>query len=184
MKSSIAIGLTLLTTLLISFNAHAQRMRSVEVDTAIVQTIKDQVWIPFMESYRDMDVQKLVSLHYPNITRVSIGPNRIETGANYLEKLSAMIGQVQDMNREMDITFSIVSSATSADKVYQTGDYMFSMKAPTDDEFTPRGYSSFSVLLSKDSETDKWLISLDADNPAQLTEEEFMQSGTIYQLAR
>ncbi len=157
-------------------------MKPVEVDSQIVASIKKDVWIPFMESYRDLDREKLISIHSLDIIRVSINLNKIESGSDYLDNLGLLFQRVKKMNRQMDITFSITSSATTADKVYQTGYYVFSSKSDEDENFTPRGYSSFNVILTKDKDSGTWKISLDADKQVKLTHEEFMNSGTIYKL--
>ena len=146
----------------------------------IVASVKKDVWIPFMESYRDLDRKKLVSIHAPDITRVSINSNKIESGAAYLESVESLFQSVKKMNRQMNITFSIVSSATTENKVYQTGYYVFSSKGKDDEHFKPRGYSFFNVILTKDKDSGTWKISLDADKQVQFTQDEFMNSGTIY----
>ena len=70
----------------------------------------------------------------------------------------------------MNITFSITSSATTENKVYQTGYYVFSSKAKDDEHFTPRGYSSFNVILIKAEDSGTWKISVDADKQVQFTQ--------------
>lgn len=162
----------------------AQQMKQPKplvVDSQIVASVKKDVWIPFMESYRDLDRQKLISIHAPDITRVSINSNKIESGSDYLDNLGSMFQMVKRMNKEMSIMFSIISSATTKNKVYQTGYYIFSSRVKGG-EFKPRGKSFFSVILIKDKDTGTWKISLDADKKTQFTQEEFMNSGTIYKL--
>ena len=166
---------------LVSNNAFSQQPKPLDVDTEIVASIKKDVWIPFMESYRDLDSKKLISIHTPDITRVSVNSNKIESGSVYLENINSFFERVEKMNREMSITFSIISSATTENKVYQTGYYIFSSRAKGE-EFKPRGYSSFSVILTKDKDSGTWKIALDADKQVKFTQEEFMNSGTIYKL--
>lgn len=151
-----------------------------EVDEQIVASIKQDVWIPFMESYRSLDTEKLVSVHSSNITRVSVDVNKIESGEAYLKSLGKLFEQIKQMNIEIDIKFSIISSATSADKVYQTGYYVFSTKSKEGKSFNPMGYAAFNVILTKENGT--WKISLDTDKKAKITYEEFIKSGTIYAL--
>lgn len=169
--------------LMATFNTvFSQQRKIVEVDSQIVAAVKKDVWIPFMESYRDLDGNKLKSVHTTDITRVSLNTNKIESGSDYLDNQAYMFSMIKKMNRQMRITFSIVSTATSKDKVYQTGYYIFSSKKADDEHFTPRGYSFFSVLITKDQESNTWKISLDADKKVSITQEEFMKSGTIYAL--
>ncbi|MBL4905452.1 MAG: hypothetical protein JKZ00_05480 [Flavobacteriaceae bacterium] len=152
------------------------------MDSQIIASVKKDIWIPFMESYRDLDSKKLISIHDPEIVRVSINSNKIESGTAYLENIKLLFKRVRKMGRQMNIVFSIVSSATTENKVYQTGYYVFSSRANDKEPFQARGYSFFSVLLTKDKESGIWKISLDSDKQVQFTKDEFMKSGTIYTL--
>lgn len=182
MKQYSTICLIILSLFFSSSNVFSQEMKPVKVDSQIIASIKKDIWIPFMESYRDLDEKKLISIHTSDIIRVSINSNKIESGSDYLENLGSMFQMVERMNRQMNITFSIVSSATSEDKVYQTGYYVFSSKGKDDEHFIPRGHSFFNVVLTKDKDSGIWKISLDADKQVQMTQDEFMKSGTIYKL--
>ena len=182
MKQYSTIFLIFLSICFTYSNAFSQQMKPVQVDSLIVTSIKNDVWIPFMESYRELDAKKLKSIHSPDIIRVSIGMNKIESGSDYLDNLETFFQRIKKMNRQMDITFSIVSSATTEDKVYQTGYYVFSSKTKDEEHFIPGGFSFFSVMLAKDKGSGRWKISLDTDKQVQLTLEEFMKSGTIYKL--
>jgi len=181
-KQYSTVCLIILSFFVTSSNVFSQQMKPVKVDSNIVASVKKDVWIPFMESYRDLDEEKLISIHTSDILRISINSNKIETGSDYLDNLESSFQMVKQMNRQMNITFSIISSATTEDKVYQTGYYAFSSKAKDAAHFIPRGYSFFSVLLTKDKDSGAWRISLDADKPVKFTQEEFMKSGTIYKL--
>ena len=123
----------------------------------IVASVKKDVWIPFMESYRDLDSEKFISFHAPNTIRVSVNSNKIESGSAYLENIESFFQRVKKMNREMNIMFSIISSATTENIVYLTGYYIFSSRAKGE-EFKPRGYSFFNVILTKDKESGTWKI--------------------------
>lgn len=179
MKSIVSISIVLSFLILSSLNLNAQQ-KSVAVDSLIVAAVKKDVWIPFMESYRDLDFKKLESIHSPNITRVGINMNQIETGSDYLKNLNAFFEQIKGLNYEMEIKFSIISSATTKDKVYQTGYYTIGLRADESSPFQSTGYSSFSVMSTKENGT--WKISFDADQQVKITKEEFEKAGVIYKL--
>ncbi|MDT7832534.1 hypothetical protein RQM59_09095 [Flavobacteriaceae bacterium S356] len=179
-RSTLYHRLLILSFLFISFNLFSQGQKLVKIDEQIIASIKKDVWIPFMESYRELNTDKLVSLHSSNITRVSVDLNKIEFGEDYLKNLGKLFQQIKKMNIDIDIKFSIISSATSENMVYQTGYYVFSTKAKEEKSFKPMGYSSFNVMITKENGT--WKISSDTDKKAKLTHEEFLKSGTIYAL--
>ena len=179
MKAVITISL-FLSSIFFTSNLLAQQ-RPVEVDPLIVATVEKEIWIPFMESYRDLDFQKLKSLHIEDITRVSPKMNQIQSGEPYFKTLKAFFEQIKSLNYQMNIRFSIVTSATSKDKVYQTGYFTIDLKTDKQSAYQSTGYSSFSILAVK-SETGTWKIAFDSDQPAKLTEEEFVKAGVVYSL--
>ena len=133
-----------------------------------------------MESYREVDVEKFKSIHAKNVTRVSINMNKIEDRLTYFKSLDSFFLNVKKMKRQMDIKFSILSSATSENKVYQTGHFCFSSRGSDTKPFQPRGYGYFNVILIK--ENGVWKITMDADKQLSISEEEFRGSGVIYEL--
>ena len=159
--------------------AHSQF--SIKDDSKIIEQVKKDVWIPFLEAYRDLDIDKMLSIQDPEITRVSIDKNKVEEAQDYFKGLMIFFGSIKTAGYKMNIRFSIVSSAVSENKVYQTGYYTVGLQAKGAADFKPTGYSSFTVLLTKKAD-EKWKISLDADTKSKLTEAEFLASGVLYQL--
>lgn len=179
MKAVITISLFLASLFFMS-NSFAQQ-KPAEVDASIVASIKKEIWIPFMESYRDLDFQKLKSIHTKDITRVSPKLNQIQTGEPYLKTLNAFFEQIKSLSYQMNIRFSILTSATSEDKVYQTGYYTIGLRKDEQSAYQSTGYSTFSILAVKD-QTGTWKIAFDSDQPTKLTAEEFVKNGTVYDL--
>jgi hypothetical protein len=158
----------------------SQQGKPIEVSKEILEhTVKD-VWIPFMESYRELNVEIFKSIHAKNVTRVSINMNKIEDRSTYFKSLDRFFLNIKKMKRQMDIKFSILSSATSENKVYQTGYYCFSSRGSDTEAFQPRGYGFFNVILIK--ENGVWKITVDADKQLSISEDEFRRSGVIYEL--
>lgn len=152
------------------------------VDQQIVESVEKDIWTPFMESYRDLDLEKFKSLHADDFVRVSVDFNEIESKSKYFETVAYFFEQLEKAGMQMDISFAILTSATTQDKVYQTGYYVISVKPKGTDNFIPQGYSFFSVLLNKGQEDGTWKIALDSDKQVELTQEEFLKAGTIYKL--
>ncbi|MEX0361827.1 MAG: hypothetical protein AB3N10_12670, partial [Allomuricauda sp.] len=48
------------------------------VNPEIIDAIKKDVWVPFMESYNELNPNKLKSIHSPEIVRVTIDDNQIK----------------------------------------------------------------------------------------------------------
>lgn len=174
-------GLLLIFGLLSTQFLFAQDSASI-VSPEIIDAIKKDIWVPFMESYRDLDSKKLKSIHTADIFRVTIDNNRVETGMKYLEKFGGFIDGIKERGNGLGIAFSIMTSAIddTGKLVYQTGYYRFSQRRGDEEELTVRGYGFFNVALR--NEDGKWKISLDSDKRTSIDEVKFQESGMIYEL--
>lgn len=174
------LHVTLAVLLFSSSHILGQQNKPLETSEKIMVSIFEDVWQPFMKSYRNQDLKKFKSIHAKNLTRVSISRNQIQSSADYFTEMEGFFKQLKESGRKIDIRFSIVSFATDGAKTYQTGYYCFSSKGSDSEVFEPRGYGFFNVLLIK--EGGRWKISIDADKQSTIDEEEFKKSGTIYEL--
>ena len=174
------LQISLLVLVFSSTNIISQEDVSMDSSEEIMTSVYNDVWLPFMESYREMNIEKFKSLQANDLTRVSIDRNTIQAKSKYFESIEAFFNQFKQANRQMDIRFSILSTATGENKVYQTGYYGFSSRVSDSEAFKPLGYGYFTVVLIK--EEGQWKISLDADKQAAIDEDEFGKSETIYKL--
>ena len=172
--------LFLLVFIFSSNNIIGQEDSSMSSSENTMTSVYNDVWLPFMESYRELNIEKFKSLQANDLTRVSIDRNTIQTKSKYFDEIDGFFMQIQQANREMDIKFSMLSTATGDGKVYQTGYYCISSRGSNSESFQPMGYGFFTVVLIK--KEGKWKISLDADKQATIDENEFRKSDVIYEL--
>ncbi|MAD96535.1 MAG: hypothetical protein CMB99_04325 [Flavobacteriaceae bacterium] len=149
-------------------------------DEAIIKAVNADVWTPFLESYRDLDIDKMLSIQDPEMTRVSIDRNVVRKAEDYFASLRQFFDNMKSTGSKMNIEFSILSTAISEGKVYQRGYYTVNIKQKGSDEFRSTGYSQFTVLLLK--KNGKWKINLDADHRVKITKEEFEATGNVLKL--
>lgn len=169
--------------LLIIFSSSAvigQEDNSVGSSADIMTSVYKDIWQPFMESYRDLNIEKFKSLQANDLTKVSIDRNTIQTKAVYFAEIEAFFNQFKQMNRQMDVKFSILSTATGDGKIYQTGYYSIGSRGSNSESFQTMGYGYFTVVLIK--EDGIWKISMDADKQSTISEDEFRKSKVIYEL--
>jgi len=174
------LKVSLLIFLFASNNSIGQEDNPIASSEDIVTSIYNDVWLPFMESYRELNIEKFKSIQAADLTKVAIDRNTIQIKADYFNDIEGFFKQIQQSNREMDIRFSILSSATGDDKAYQTGYYSVGLRGASTESFKPIGYGYFTVVLTK--KEGRWKISLDADKRATIDEDEFKKSDVMYQL--
>ncbi len=153
-----------------------------EVSQEVLESIKKDVWTPFMESYAQLDADKLKSIHDADIFRVTIDQNSIQTGQTYLDDFGGFLDQVNTNGGGLGIAFAIVTIAinSTGDLVYQTGYYEFSSKNKDDPNLVVRGYGQFSVGIRKTE--GGWKLFIDADKRVDLSLEEFENQDIVYRL--
>jgi ketosteroid isomerase-like protein len=171
---------SLLVILFTFTNSIGQEVDSIESNEDIMISVYNDLWQPFMESYRDLDIEKFKSLQANDLTRVSIDRNTIQTKTKYFEEIEGFFKHFMKMDRQLDIKFSILSTAIGENKVFQTGYYCVGSKTIDSESFHPMGYGFFTVVLIK--EDGQWKISLDADKQSDITDDEFRNSEVFYEI--
>ena len=172
--------LVIAVLLFVNYSAEGQETNAKSSNEITLNDIYNEVWLPFMQSYRNLDLEQFKALQTSDLTKVSISRNTIQSTSEYFAEIDAFFNQFKLMNRQMDIRFSILSSAFGTDKVYQTGYYAIGARTAASEQFQTMGFGYFTVVLDKTPEG--WKISLDADKQTRIDEEEFRKSGTVYEL--
>lgn len=147
-----------------------------------LEAIKNDVWVPFMEAYDQLDSNKIKSIHSKDIVRVTIDQNNIETGNPYLDGFGGFIESMKTQGNKLGIAFAILSTATNAtgDIAYQRGYYRLSSQGQGDETLQIRGYGYFNVGLRK--EDGIWKIWLDSDSHTAISHDDFTNAEIVYEL--
>lgn len=155
-----------------------------QAPSEIMEAIKNDVWVPFMEAYDQLDSQKIKSIHTQDIVRVTISQNNIESGNHYLEGFGGFLDAVKVRGNHLSIAFAILTTALNSNEniAYQTGYYRLSRYDTIDAEPQYIGYGFFNVGLRKENGT--WKIWLDSDSRTDISDDEFESSKIIYELEK
>ena len=152
------------------------------ISDEILESIKKDVWIPFMEAYDQLDSQKIKSIHTKDIVRQMVDQNKIETGENYLENFGGFLASEKDHGNKLGIAFAILNTAINEteDVAIQTGYYQLSSQNEGDPSLIVRGYGYFNVGLRKENGT--WKIWMDSDKHTDISEDDVNNCEIIYKL--
>ena len=63
--------------------------------------IELQVWQPFVEAWKNMDAEKLLSLHTNDVVRVMEREQSISSGSDYLDELERMIKMMHKQGSDL-----------------------------------------------------------------------------------
>lgn len=159
-----------------------QEENKTQTDEVIISAIKQDIWVPFMEAYRDYDEGKLKSIHTEDILRINIDNNQIRYGEAYLNEFAAFLPRMKQNADKVGIAFVILTTAfdNSKEIAYQTGYYQFQMQSKDEEALSPRGYGYFHVGLRK--ENGVWKIFMDSDKKADMYPAQFKGKKTVYEL--
>lgn len=147
-----------------------------------ILSIKNDVWIPYMEAFKTLDTDKFKSVYTKDIIRVEIEKNNIKLGKTYFQDFGGFLESTKKKGGGIKVAFAIISTAIDTNEkiAYQTGYYQFSLRKAGEKDFKVGGYGYFNVGLKK--KKGKWKIFLDSDNEANISEKDFRQAGALYEL--
>ena len=168
--------------LLFISSSFGQEENQSQTEETLISTIKEDIWVPFMEAYRDYDEEKLKSIHTEDILRINIDNNQIRYGEAYLNEFAAFLPRMKQNGDKVGIAFVILTTAfdNSKEIAYQTGYYQFQMQSKGEDALSPRGHGYFHVGLRK--EKGIWKIFMDSDKKADLNTAQFKGENMVYEL--
>lgn len=165
--------------LILPFHVFAQ-WEPRQAPDSLLKSVANDIWIPFMEAYRDYDAEKIMAIHTDDIIRVSEKGGTIDTGQPYIEAFGGALLRWQEEGRIMRISFSIINTSFGSGLVSQRGYYQISAKEPGDETIIPRGYSEFNVILRHVD--GRWKFIFDSDRRVDITDEMFRATGLVYEL--
>ncbi len=137
--------------------------------------INNQVWLPFIKTYSNMDAIGFMNLHSKDLLRVPIDSKKIY---NY-EEYSLNNQQSNEYNfrhkRRQTIEFSFEERVHNETSAFEVGYY----KVITTDANGKTGtfYGKFTVVLRKFD--DRWKIVLDSDTSKKITESMFLSGKKL-----
>jgi ketosteroid isomerase-like protein len=142
---------------------------------AIETEINNQVWVPFIKTYSNMDAIGFMNLHSRDLLRVPIDSKKIYSYDEY----SLNNQQNNEYNfrhkRRQAIEFSFEERIHNETSAFEIGYY----KVTTTDANGKTGifYGKFTVVLRKSG--DRWRIVLDSDTSKNITESMFLSGKKL-----
>ncbi len=128
----------------------------------VQDTINEQVWKVFSQSYNNHDSQLFESIHSSDLIRVSGNGKRIYSAQDYFERARASFSRREQEGQEVNIAFRFLDRFDHGDMASEQGIYQ--LKVEKNDGSVEQYYGQFHVLLRRGSS--KWLIFMDYDaNP-------------------
>ncbi|MFN7115217.1 MAG: YybH family protein [Saprospiraceae bacterium] len=150
-------------------------------NAAIQKEIDEQVWLPFIKTFKAFDSEGFNALHTPDVLRG--GPWGIQVGEAYRQSNIANNEQNKAAGAKRSIAFRFEHRVAQGDVAYEVGYYKVSGE---NDGKTWTGYGRFDVVLRKINGV--WKIAQDWDvdslNGRRFTEADFLgekPNPVIYQ---
>ncbi len=136
--------------------------------------IDQEIWLPFMQAYKDFDGEAFNALHSDDVIRVS--PWGIRTGADYKQSTLEGYRRNKAEGREREIFFWLEHRQTNQNLSYEVGYYKINS---TTKEGTKHYYARFHVVIRKIDGV--WKIVQDWDtntiNGRKVTAEDFAKGA-------
>jgi ketosteroid isomerase-like protein len=139
---------------------------------SLQQQINNQVWKPFMQTYKNMDADGFMAVHSKELTRVVQDNNRIYSYTQYYENNKRGNEYSKKNNEQRNIELRFIQRIAGNDRAFEIGYYKVIITAQ--DGKTRNFYGKFHVLMRK--ENGLWKILMDAD-ANEKTDEAVFQSA-------
>ena len=137
--------------------------------------INNQVWLPFIKTYNNLDAIGFMNLHSRDLVRVPIDSKKIYN----FEEYSLNNQQSNEMSfrnkRRQSIEFSFEERIHNETTAFEIGYYKVTSSDATGKSRT--FYGKFTVVLRKYD--DRWKIVLDSDTGKNITESTFLSGKKL-----
>ena len=87
--------LNVMAMLFVAVSLWGQAPAPKEIPQEVLTQLEEDVWLPFLKAYEELDVAKFKAVHTDDIVRVSNRDNTIEHGAAYMSNMERFFNRVK-----------------------------------------------------------------------------------------
>ena len=128
--------------------------------TEVLQEINRDIWLPFIESYNELDAEKFMAIHSEDLVRVPRDAKKIFGYEQYKKNNEEYWKRGREEGRTRDIDFAFLERIFSKTMASEIGIFQVINEKGTVKEETY--YGKFHVILLK--KEGKWKIRMDSDS--------------------
>jgi hypothetical protein len=137
--------------------------------TDIVQELRRDIWLPFVEAYANRDVAAFGGLHDPGLIRAEGASGWAGGFDGYVERVGAFFADMTAKGADLRIAFRFAEHVTSGEVASEQGVYQIVMAVPGEKERT--FYGRFHTFARKNG--GRWRIVVDYDTDRDVEEADF-----------
>ncbi|MFD2522643.1 YybH family protein [Emticicia soli] len=137
--------------------------------------INNQVWLPFIKTYGNLDAFGFMNLHTRDLIRVPVDAKKIYTFDEYSYNNQQNNEYNMRHKRKQAIEFSFEERIHNETTAYETGYYKITITESTGK--ISYFYGKFTVVLRKFDR--RWKIALDSDTSKDITETMFLKGKKL-----
>jgi len=142
--------------------------------TEVLQEINRDIWLPFIESYNELDAEKFMAIHSEDLVRVPRDAKRIFGYEQYKKNNEEYWKRGRENGRTREIDFAFLERIYNRTMASEIGIFRVINEKDTEKEETY--YGKFHVILLK--KEGKWKIRMDSDsNEGNTIDKEDFEAG-------
>jgi hypothetical protein len=150
----------LLSASCLSLTAQAQMPAPKPADPAVLKSIDQEIWLPFIKAFATGNADEYIGLHSKNLIRPMGDAKRIEPYDRWTGGTRGMFKSFAERGTKVAIEFRFLERFANEDTASERGIFEFSMTNAKGE--TQKSYGKFHVILKK--EDGKWKILMDYDS--------------------
>ena len=136
------------------------------------KAIDHDVWLPFIDAYKNLDITKYLSLHTEDFIRATGGQNgSLRNKKEYSTSVQSQFTENKNNKQNIAIAFSFFERNANETTASERGIYRYSITH--DNGETQHFYGKFHVFLRKINGIWKIVVDYDSDEDGTIGEEDF-----------
>lgn len=143
---------------------------------SVQQVINKEVWLPFIETYTNLDAEGFMAIHTEDVIRIIRDDKNIRVGEEYAISQRESSKRSKANKATRNIQFSFIDRFAKGDIAVESGYYKVKWKSGDQEGIS---YGAFEVILKKVD--GHWKIFIDSDTSQNntLTEADFQKGAVL-----
>lgn len=146
-----------------------------QTNTDFLKEINQDIWLPFIEAYGTLNVEKYKSLQSEDFIRAEGAGKHLPSYKDYFEGVSSWFDEMQKDGRRLTIAFRFTERFANGKTASERGIYELKMFDKNNKE-TWKGYGKFHVFMRKINEKWKIVVDYDSNEGKTINEQSFLSA--------
>ncbi len=149
-----------------------------QTNTDFLKEINRDIWLPFIEAYRTLNVEKYKNLQSEDFIRAEGNGKSLPDYKSYFENVEVWFSDMKKEGRKMEISFRFIERFSNGKTASERGIYELKSFDATGKE-TWKGYGKFHVFMRKINSVRKIVVDYDSNENKTINEQTYLAAFSM-----